>query len=101
MARGLDVPHSAYATRIRAPGGRPAWMPAVFGADTDVRCENGDDTADPMSGFDVTRKVLSFGYFSLHQQRNVTRRQAKALCPNGWFCLETTTETSTGSRGDD
>ena len=58
-------------------------MPAVFGADTDVRCENGDDTADPMSGFDVTRKVLSFGYFSLHQQRKVTRRKAKALLFSG------------------
>ena len=67
------------AANIRAPGGRPAWMPAVFGADMDVRCENGDDTAYPMSGFDVTRKVLSFGYFSLHQQRKVTRRRRK-LC---------------------
>ena len=74
-------------------------MPAVFGADMDVRCENGDDTKHPLSGFDLTRKVLSFGYFSLlattwlalragsavrafgavHQQRKVTRRQAKAL----------------------
>jgi hypothetical protein len=55
----------------------------------DVRYENGDDPAHPMSGFDVTRKVLSFGYFSLHQQRKVTRRQAKALCPNGWHASKT------------
>src|SRR5687768_15301000 len=41
--------------------------------------ENGDGTTHSLSGFDVTRKVLSFGYFSLHQQRKVTRRQAKAL----------------------
>jgi hypothetical protein len=54
-------------------------MPAVFGADMDVRCENGDDTTRRLSGFDLTRKVLSFGDFSLHQQRKVTRRKAKAL----------------------
>jgi hypothetical protein len=54
-------------------------MAAVFGADMDVRCENGDGTSCPLSGFDVTRKVLSFGYFSLHQQRKVTRGQAKAV----------------------
>jgi hypothetical protein len=41
--------------------------------------ENGDGAAHPLSGFDLTRKVLSFGYFSLHQQRKVTRRKAKAL----------------------
>jgi hypothetical protein len=45
--------------------------------------ENGYDTAHPLSGVDLTRKVLSFGYFSLHQQRKVTRRQAKALSPMG------------------
>ncbi|HEX5664985.1 MAG TPA: hypothetical protein VFX93_16040, partial [Xanthomonadaceae bacterium] len=75
----FDLLDASRAIRVRTPGGRPAWMPAVFGADTDVRCENGDDTAHPLSGFDLTRKVLSFGYFSLHQQRKVTRRQAKAL----------------------
>ena len=64
LDQAFDVPDPAHATCIRTPGGRPAWMPAVFGADMDVRCENGDDTAHPMSGFDVTRKVLSFGYFS-------------------------------------
>jgi hypothetical protein len=32
---------------------------------------------------DLSRKVLSFGYFSLHQQRKVTRRKAKALRPKG------------------
>jgi hypothetical protein len=36
--------------------------------------ENGDSTTPALSDFDVTRKVLSFGYFSLHQQRKVTRR---------------------------
>jgi hypothetical protein len=36
--------------------------------------ENGDGTTHALSDFDVTRKVLSFGYFSLHQQRKVTRR---------------------------
>jgi hypothetical protein len=61
--------------------------------------ENVDGTTHALSDFDVTRKVLSFGYFSLlapavlalragfavrafgavHQQRKVTRRQAKAL----------------------
>ncbi|WP_242162403.1 hypothetical protein [Lysobacter sp. M15] len=79
LDQAFDVPDPAHATCIRTPGGRPAWMPAVFGADRDVRCENGNDTAHPLSGFDLTRKVLSFGYFSLHQQRKVTRRQAKAL----------------------
>jgi hypothetical protein len=33
----------------------------------------------PRTLSDLSRKVLSFGYFSLHQQRKVTRRQAKAL----------------------
>ena len=32
-----------------------------------------------LSDLDLTRKVLSFGYFSLHQQGKVTRREAKAL----------------------
>jgi hypothetical protein len=41
--------------------------------------ENGNDATHALSDFDITRKVLSFGYFSLHQQRKVTRRQAKAL----------------------
>jgi hypothetical protein len=36
--------------------------------------ENGGGTTRPLSGLDLTRKVLSFGYFSLHQQRKVTRR---------------------------
>ncbi|WP_242104665.1 hypothetical protein [Lysobacter sp. M2-1] len=41
--------------------------------------ENGDGTTRALSDFDFTRKVLSFGYFSLHQQRKVTRRKAKAF----------------------
>jgi hypothetical protein len=45
----------------------------------DGESENGDSTAHPLSGVDLTRKVLSFGYFSLHQQRKVTRRRRK-LC---------------------
>jgi hypothetical protein len=59
-------------------------MAAVFGADTDVRCENGDGTAYPMSGFDVTRKAVFFGYFLLGQQKKVPRRQAKALDLEAW-----------------
>jgi hypothetical protein len=45
----------------------------------DGESENFLVTTNGLSGFDVTRKVLSFGYFSLHQQRKVTRRKAKAL----------------------
>ncbi|XQA71204.1 hypothetical protein ACM9XB_06895 [Xanthomonas sacchari] len=37
--------------------------------------------ADPerVSAEGALRGVLSFGYFSLHKQRKVTRRQAKAV----------------------
>ena len=59
-------------------GGRHGCRPFSDQA-MDGLSENGDGIARPLSGFDVTRKVLSFGYFSLHQQRKVTRRQAKAL----------------------
>jgi hypothetical protein len=54
-------------------------MAGVFGPRQDAESENSRGTANALSGFDVTRKVLSFGYFSLHQQRKVTRRQAKAF----------------------
>jgi hypothetical protein len=60
-------------------GGRHGCRPFSDQA-MDGLSENGDGIARPLSGFDVTRKVLSFGYFSLRQQRKVTRRKAKALC---------------------
>src|SRR5687768_5047976 len=59
-------------------GGRHGCRPFSDQA-MDGLSENGDGMTHALSGFDVTRKVLSFGYFSLHQQRKVTRRQAKAL----------------------
>jgi hypothetical protein len=45
----------------------------------DGESENSDGIALFLSGVDVTWKVPSFGYFSLHQQRKVTRRKAKAF----------------------
>src|SRR5688500_15954232 len=59
-------------------GGRHGCRPFSDRA-MDGESENGDDPTHPLSGFDLTRKVLSFGYFSLHQQRKVTRRRRK-LC---------------------
>ena len=38
---------------------------------------NCDSMATGLSGFDVTGRVLSFGYFSLHQQRKVARPQGR------------------------
>ena len=40
--------------------------------------ENGDDTSRPLSGFDLTRKVLSLVTF-FAPAKKVTRRKAKAL----------------------
>ncbi len=37
-----------------------------------------------VSGFDLTRQVLSFGYFSLHQQRKVTRPSGRKLLTLMW-----------------
>jgi len=59
-------------------GGRHGCRPFSDQA-MDGLSENGDGTARVLSGVDVARKVLSFGYFSLHQQRKVTRLQAKAF----------------------
>ncbi len=79
-------------------GGRHGCRPFSDQA-MDGLSENGDDTTRALSDFDFTRKVLSFGYFSLlattwlalragsavrafgavHQQRKVTRRKAKAF----------------------
>jgi hypothetical protein len=39
--------------------------------------------SDDAEGFDVTGKAISFGYFSLGQQRKVTRLQAEAAALEG------------------
>ncbi|WP_232760518.1 hypothetical protein, partial [Xanthomonas sp. SHU 166] len=45
--------------------------------------------ADPerVSAEGALRGVLSFGYFSLHKQRKVTRRQAKAVAVDRFFSV--------------
>src|SRR5688500_20197684 len=58
LDRGFDLSDAAHTTCIRTPGGRPAWMPAVFGADMDVRCENGDDTTHSLSGVEDRKSVV-------------------------------------------
>jgi hypothetical protein len=79
----LLLPLPLQASRIHSPGhpegGRHGCRPFSDQA-MDGLSENGDGTTHALSDFEVTRKVLSFGYFSLHQQRKVTRRKAKALC---------------------
>jgi IS4 transposase len=48
----------------------------------DVPSKNPGEVSDATEGFDVTSKAVSFGYFSLGQQRKVTRRQAEAVAFN-------------------
>ena len=43
----------------------------------DGESENGNGTAYPLSGFDVTRKAVFFGHFLLGQQKKVPRPQGR------------------------
>ncbi|QYF37833.1 hypothetical protein HZS92_04562 [Xanthomonas citri pv. citri] len=70
--------------RQRQPAGRRAWMRDVFVRDMDVPYKNFCRTcapAAPQARRARGRGVLSFGYFSLHKQRKVTRARkgVKAL----------------------
>ena len=73
--RALPLPFDVSpALQSGHPEGAGHGWPAFSDQAMDGLSENGDSTARPLSGVDLTRKVLSFGYFSLHQQRKVTRR---------------------------
>jgi hypothetical protein len=56
-------------------------MRVVFRRHMDVPAKNARRACGPgaRSAEGALRGVLSFGYFSLHKQRKVTRRKAKAL----------------------
>jgi len=53
----------------------------VFRQDKDVLSKNPVDQADPARNAGGARRqgVLSFGYFSLHKQRKVTRSQSESF----------------------
>ncbi|XQA69239.1 hypothetical protein ACM9XB_17175 [Xanthomonas sacchari] len=67
--------------RGKTPKGRRTWMYAVRGRGRMPLPRIPGLDADPEREARRARRqgVLSFGYFSLHKQRKVTRRKAKAL----------------------
>ena len=86
-SRGLILTFGqALAGSCGHPEGAGHGWPAFSDQAMDGLSENGDGAAHPLSDLDLTRKVLSFGYFSLHQQRKVTRRKAKALNLRSEWC---------------
>ncbi|WP_313255293.1 hypothetical protein [Stenotrophomonas acidaminiphila] len=62
-------------SRREEPEGRRAWMHVVFRRDRDVSSKNPAVGVDPARVARRARRqgVLSLGYFSLHEQREVTR----------------------------
>ena len=73
----LDLVGLPDAAKIGHPeGGGHGWPPFSDRA-MDGESENGNGTAYPLSGFDVTRKAVFFGYFLLGQQKKVPRPQGR------------------------
>ncbi|MXV32488.1 hypothetical protein DYQ91_06210 [Xanthomonas sp. LMG 8989] len=75
------VPFRSGGHRGETPKGRRTWMCAVRGRGRMPLPRIPGMDADPerVSAEGARQGVLSFGYFSLHKQRKVTRRKAKAL----------------------
>src|SRR5688500_2707626 len=63
----FDVLNIAHAIRIRTPGGRPAWMPAVFGSSHGWRVRKWRWVAAGLNEVDPPGCFLWL--LSLHQQR--------------------------------
>ena len=61
------------------PEGAGHGWPAFSDRAMDGESENGDGTAYPLSGFDVTRKAVFFGHFLLGQQKKVPRPQGRTV----------------------
>ena len=59
------------------PEGAGHGWPAFSDQAMDGLSENGDGTTHPLSGVDVTRKAVFFGYFLLGQQKKVTRPRGR------------------------
>jgi hypothetical protein len=74
----LTSPTLKAAAKARTPGGRPPWMAAVFRSSQGMASRKMPTQLHARAS-GLSGRVLSFGYFSLHQQRKVTRRQAKAF----------------------
>ncbi len=76
-------------------------MRVVFRRHMDVPSKNARRGCEPgaRSAEGALRGVLSFGYFSLHKQRKVTRRQAKALLLHLLICWQPLARRSGFSRG--
>jgi hypothetical protein len=81
LDRAFDLSDATQAIRIRIPGGRPAWMPPVFGTSHGWLVRKWRRHRASPERFGFHEQVLSLVTF-FAPAKKVTRLQAKALLPS-------------------